>query len=281
MIHVDPALVAPAPAPAPAPSGAPASARALLERQQAMLSRLAEIGMAFAEAMGRQARDAGANLDPDTDAGEGADAAPAPTPAHPADAADPARLRDAGLAFARVARSVRMTIALQSRLARDLAILHREELRAAKTRRFDRRMRLSDALDEAVRTALAVRRASGERRWSDEQAMEGEAEHLADAAYERLTDAEDADPSGQSFALTVAGVCRDLGLPPDWTGRLMAEGPHADLGLHPGAGPDAGFASGGDGPSPVWPPDPAAAHRLDPAGDGPSAPPHHPPDPPA
>lgn len=264
MIHVDPALVAPAPAPAPAPSGAPASARALLERQQAMLSRLAEIGMAFAEALGRQARDAGEGE------GEGADAAPAA-----------ARLRDAGLAFARVARSVRMTIALQSRLARDLAILHREELRAAKTRRFDRRMRLSDVLDEAVRTALAVRRASGERRWSDEQAMESEAEHLADVAYERLTDAEDADPSGQSFALTVAGVCRDLGLPPDWTGRLMAEGPHADLGLHPGAGPDAGFASGGDGPSPAWPPDPAAAHRLDPAGDGPSAPPHHPPDPPA
>lgn len=278
MIHVDPAFIAPAPAPAPAPSGAPASARALLERQQAMLSRLAEIGMEFAEALGRQARDAGASLDPDDDADAGLDTDAAPAPAAPA---DPAYLRDAGLAFARVARSVRMTIALQSRLARDLAILHRDELRAAKTRRFDRRMRLSDVLDEAVRTALAVRRASGERRWSDEQAMESEAEHLADAAYERLTDAEDTDPSGQSFAVTVASVCRDLGLPPDWTGRLMAEGPHTDLDLHPGADPDAGFGGGGDGPSPGWPPDPPAAHRLDPVGADLSAPLHQPPDPPA
>src|SRR5687767_8630850 len=102
MIHVDPALVAPSPAAAPA-----TDARALIERQLAMLTRLAEIGMEIAEACGREAVAA-------PGAGEGA-------------AQTPERLRDPGLAFARVARAVRMTIALQSRLAKDLAALDRTD----------------------------------------------------------------------------------------------------------------------------------------------------------
>ena len=55
MIHVDPAQVAPRHVPAaPAADGA-TPARALIERQIAVLSRLTEIGMEIAEAAGRQA----------------------------------------------------------------------------------------------------------------------------------------------------------------------------------------------------------------------------------
>src|SRR4051794_18794903 len=99
MIHVGPAHVAPNTVPSPAPAGAPA--RALIERQLATLTRLAEIGMEIAEAAGRQAAAA------QSDAGEAA------LPGDP------------GLTYSRAARAVRLTIALQSRLAKDLAALDR------------------------------------------------------------------------------------------------------------------------------------------------------------
>jgi hypothetical protein len=67
--------------------------RDLLDRQLARLERLADIGMAMAEAIGRQATEPG----PDS----GAD------------------LSHAALGFSRVARAVRMTLALQSKLVTD------------------------------------------------------------------------------------------------------------------------------------------------------------------
>ena len=51
MTPFEPALIAPAAAPTP-----PGAARALIEGQMAMLSRLAEIGMEIAEACGRNAK---------------------------------------------------------------------------------------------------------------------------------------------------------------------------------------------------------------------------------
>ena len=104
MFHAAPALVAPVPAPAPA------DARALIEGQLVMLTKLAQVGMELAEAVGREAQ-----------------AAPI----------------EAGLAFARVARAVRMTIALQSRLAKDLAALDRADHMAEKARTTRPRIRLS------------------------------------------------------------------------------------------------------------------------------------------
>jgi hypothetical protein len=196
MIHVDPALIAPATRPAPA--AATAEARALIEGQMAMLTRLAQIGMEIAEACGREAC---AN----------------------AGAAEPAARHDPGLVFARVARAVRMTIALQSRLMKDLAALDRADDQAEKARTTRRRMRLSALVEEAARAQVAARREAGGQYWADEDAVEDEIEQLASEAYERLVDAEDGgDRLGRPFGEVVAGICADLGLSPDWTARLEA-----------------------------------------------------------
>ena len=125
MIHVDPALIAPDPAPAPADAPATVDARARIEGQLVMLDRLAAIGMEIAEACGREAKA------PPTEAPEGA--------ARP----------HTGLVFARVARAVRMTIALQSRLAKDLAALDRAEDIAERARKTKRRTRLAHLVEEA------------------------------------------------------------------------------------------------------------------------------------
>ena len=123
MIHLDPALIAPDPVPAatPADAAAPADARALIEGQMAMLTRLAQVGMELVEAVGREAKTAPV---------------------------------EAGLAFARVARAVRMTIALQSRLAKDLAALDRADHMAEKARTTRRRIRLSQLVEDAARAKM-------------------------------------------------------------------------------------------------------------------------------
>jgi hypothetical protein len=252
MIHVDPALVAPAAAPAPAT----APARALIEGQMAMLTRLAQIGMTIAETCGREAAAA-------------ADAGP--------DAAEPASPRDPGLTFARVARAVRMTIALQSRLAKDLAALDRADEQAERTRRSRRRDSLSGLIEEAARFQIAARRRAGDTRWADEDAIEDEIEQLSAEAYERLLDAEDDDFPDAAFHEAVAGIARDLGLSPDWTARLLATA--ADPPAHPGGGVVA--PRPGAGPAP--PPGPDPSPHPDPDSPPPGlawAPPAAPPQPP-
>ena len=193
MIHVDPAQVASHPVPAgpPALDGA-ASARALIERQLAMLTRLAEIGMEIAEAAGRQAA-------PDDRQG----------------GSEPAFRGDPGLAFARVARAVRMTIALQSRLAKDLADLDRAESQAAAAQVRARRARLHRLVEQAIEAEHA-----GHDDWDDDKI-----ERLSSDAWERLTDAaDDLDlvAAHAPFAQVVARICADLRLSPEWTARLMA-----------------------------------------------------------
>ena len=189
MIHVDPAQVASHPVPAQSPGAdGPAQARALIERQLAMLSRLAEIGMEIAEAAGRQATGAAGESD-----------APFRT--------DPA------LAYARVARAVRMTIALQSRLAKDLSELDQAEGKSEAARVAARRSRLHRLVEQAIEAGRA----------GDEDFDEDEIERLSSDAWERLTDAADeADFAGCApFAEVVARICEDLQLSPDWTARLM------------------------------------------------------------
>ena len=180
MIHVDPAHIAP---------GSATDPRALIERQMAMLSRLAEVGMEIAESCGREAKTAPI---------------------------------DAGLAFARVARAVRMTIALQSRLMKDLATLDRADEVAERARTTKRRTRLAQLLGDAARVKLDAQREAGSRFWADEEAIEDEIEALTSEGYERLIDAEDGDLWGRPFDAVVAGVCKDLGLSPDWTARIAA-----------------------------------------------------------
>jgi hypothetical protein len=200
MIHADPALFTPA----AAPPSAPAPARALIEGQMAMLTRLAQMGMDIAEAVRRDA------------CGDG--------PAEPAPQSSERR-RDHGLIFARVARAVRMTIALQSRLAKDLADLDRADERAASWRRSKRRTRLADLVQEAAETLVTTRReaerAPGGPDW-DEAEVEAEIEQMAHVAYERLVDAEDGDLMGRPFDEVVARICSDLGMPPERAARLMS-----------------------------------------------------------
>jgi hypothetical protein len=196
MIHLDPTLIASGPVPAAAPAHAPMPARARIEGQLAMLDRLAQIGMELAEACGREAK-------ADT--------------AAPADTADGSARRDPGLTFARVARGVRMTIALQSRLLKDLAALDRADECAEAARKSNRRMRLRRLVVQAAEAQVASRDHD-----LDEDALEDEIEYLASEAYERLTDAEEGDFLGRPFHEAVAAICADLGLSPDWAVRLTA-----------------------------------------------------------
>ena len=296
MIPVDAALVAPAPAPASAaaPPMASSDARARIEDQLAMLTRLAQVGMAIAEDCGRQVAHAASH------AGQ---------PADPEAPAPPAPRHDPGLVFARVARAVRMTIALQSRLAKDLDEFDKAQARAEDWRRFDRRQRLSRQVREAAHVLVTTRReaeqGASDDPWSEFPA-ETEIEKMSAVAYERLVDAEDGRLLGRPFDEVVAQICRDLGMTPDRTARLLAslEAPPgeglADQGTAPAAArpPDADADPDPDpnpdpdpGPGPDDPPPPLPAWTLPawtgPAWTGPSwngpawtrspAPPHPPP----
>ena len=166
----------------------------MIERQLARLDRLAEIGMEIAEAAGRQAAQA--------------------APESPQGGSEPAPLRDPALAYARVARAVRMTIALQSSLAKDLADLDRTEAQAAATQVRARRARLHRLVEQAIEAEHA----------GDEDFDDDEVERLSRDAWEALADADDgADFAGCApFAEVVARICDDLRLSPEWTARLMA-----------------------------------------------------------
>jgi hypothetical protein len=137
------------------------------ERHLAMLARLAEIGMEIAEEAGRQAPG---------EAGKGPQAA------------DPA------LSFARTARAVRLTIALEARLAADRLATRRPE--AARRR---------DRIHTKVERALEAERDDAD-----------EVETLATAAWEQLTETDDADLLDRPIHEVVARICADLGLSPAW-----------------------------------------------------------------
>jgi hypothetical protein len=201
MIRVDPASVATDPAPLPA--------RALIDQQLVMLTRLAEIGMEIAEEAGRQATGRAP-----------AEGTPMPDPA---------------LAYTRVARAVRMTIALQSRLMDGLAALDR----GGKVTRAERRARLGRLVERACEA---------------EPAEGDEAEHLRHEARERLAEADiDAEIDDLTFAEVVARICGDLGLSPERTARIVAAAEEAGE-----ASPAAVRPPGGPG---LLPPRPVGARR--------------------
>ncbi|HTI67893.1 MAG TPA: hypothetical protein VL460_10165 [Caulobacteraceae bacterium] len=158
---------------APPAADRDASARDLIERQMAMLTRLAEIGMEIAEAAGRKARALA----------EGGETG----------AVDP------GLSYARAARAVRLTIALQSRLAKDLAGLGRAETLARVAEAARRRDRIHRRVEQAIGT---------------ERYDEDEVERLSSDAWERLTDEDDGDLLERPIDEVVARICQDLGLSP-------------------------------------------------------------------
>jgi hypothetical protein len=193
-----PALIETAPCTAepcgPAADNAEDWARPLIERQLAMLGRLAEAGLEIAVALERQATAADAD-------------------------APPVARGDIALAYARVARAVRMTLALQSKLIKDLQALEAgaaQALADAEAEQDDVQLALEE--DRKARIERIVGRVIKAER-DDKDAVE----RLAAEASERLDD-EDlyGDVLARPFSEVVADIRRDLGLHPDW-GRLAQE----------------------------------------------------------
>jgi hypothetical protein len=104
-----------------------------------------------------------------------------------------------GLVFARIARAVRQTFALEARLAEE----RRTAEAASAARRVERRK-------TKVRTAV--------ERVLDAEPEESDAENLFYDLTERLeTDYDDADITDRPIGELVARICRDLGVTPDWS----------------------------------------------------------------
>lgn len=168
------------------PPTAETSARALIERRLVMLGRLAEIGMEIAEAAGSRAT-----------AGEARPAKPAKGIADPA------------LAYARAARAVRLTLALQSRLLEERAMLERGETCALAAEASRRRDRVHARVEEAIEAA----RGDGMEGEFPEFEEADDPERLSSAAWERLVETDDAELMARPFDEVVAVICRELGLP--------------------------------------------------------------------
>ena len=180
---------APEPTPCPSPDTR-CSTEAMEARHSGVLQELAEIGMEHAriglghalnETMGR----------------------PVPRPA-----ADPQ------LGYARVARSVRQTLALEAKF-REGSTARAEK---AETERVAERQARGEACKSDVREAVEqlIETEAGESREGLERA-----ERLLDDLYERLDDAPDEDFADVSVRQAIETICRDLGLTPDW--RLWAD----------------------------------------------------------
>ena len=165
-----------------------------------MLRELAELGMDMA----RDVRDR-------------AVAEPKPEPAsdQPTTADEPAKddgkADSLARAFARLSRSVRMTLALHTKLLEDYRKSD-EERAAERTRRAAaaRDAHRANQRDKVKRVAEATIDAETGEDWN-------EREDLLDALSERLKDFDDyADLGNRSIGEIIARICRDLGLKPDW-----------------------------------------------------------------
>ena len=179
--------------PAPTDSAEQDWTRPLVERQLQMLGELAEIGLEVARAVERQAKTAGSEVD----------------------------AQRLAMAYARAARALRMTIALQARLIDDLGA------------RQDAATRKRAVAEQADDDALAVRQETHKVRVVGivERVIEAVRQDLDFDEVSRLVlkaetllDDEDLydDVLSRPIGELVARICRDLGLSPDWP-RLAEE----------------------------------------------------------
>ncbi len=178
--------------PQPATTGVPASAavpdlaRAQLERQLWVLGQLAEGGLEIARAIERRAT-----------SDESPDAVLDATP----------------MAYARVARAVRMTILLQSKLIADLQALEAKAAHeAAQANSLNGTQRVCRVHDQKRRIGRTVARIA----WADDQDLE-RAQRLGRETVERLEQDElYGDILTRPFSEIIAQICDDMGLEPDW-----------------------------------------------------------------
>jgi hypothetical protein len=187
-------------------------ARATLAGQIERLGRLAEAGLGIATALEQRA------------AGEAAQAIGAQPQVAPQDAPR----GDLGLTYARVARAVRLTIALQSKLLNEVRAHDETEARERAAGADDQAAEAAaqaDAADRALRGRDKARLDRVERIVQrainaeyDEDEDEDVIEKLSREAADRL---DDEDIYGDLTRLTngeiVERICRDLGLSPDWS----------------------------------------------------------------
>jgi hypothetical protein len=156
-------------APATRPEPPPIDTRPMVERQLAVLGRLAEAGLEIAIGLEAQAKGGPVVV-------EG----------------------DLAMAYNRVARAVRQTIMLQSRLI--------QELKDRETAAASRKAQARASAARLIRGAIEDDRANDAER----------AERLSREAAERLRLEDFSDLITRPFAEAVAQICRDLGLSPDW-----------------------------------------------------------------
>jgi hypothetical protein len=168
---------------------APEWARALLERQLWILGQLAEGGLEIARAIERQAT------------GEGSEeGAPQVVEAH------------IPMAYARVARAVRMTILLQSKL---IGELQNVEIKAAQES-LARSPRAIDRPRLEREQKARIGRIVGRIVWADREDA-AESDRQERLAVELLDQDElYGDILTRPVSEIIAHICRDLGLEPDW-----------------------------------------------------------------
>jgi hypothetical protein len=160
-------------------SETPDLAKARIERHLGLLAELAEIGMDLAREVRRQALDQ-------------------------TDAAPPAA--ELALTFSRIARAVRQTVALESKLAEETpsGLAVRPALDVSDRWRSARRKRQVKVIVGRVLEA--------------ESNSDFEANRLFKERDERLNDGdEEADFADCPIGELVARICRDLGVNPDWS----------------------------------------------------------------
>jgi len=164
---------------------AEAEARAVVQRQLQVLERLAQIGMTIAEALEQQVTAQGTQV----------------------------VAAEAALAYARVSRAVRLTVALQSTVLEASQALDR----AAGSRRHEQRCNAERERQQHARAHRERVDRVLDRVIEAGASSEAEGERLANEAGERLErDDIYGDLAERSVSEIIDLVCRDLGLSPDW-----------------------------------------------------------------
>ncbi len=194
----------------PIPEPAPDSdwARPLIERQLALLGRLAEAGLEIALAVERQATGQQAQ-----------DEAPVAA--------------DVSLAYARVSRAVRLTVALQSKRIEALQALESGAV-SARDEAQDIARRLTPEYGRKARVERIVERViKTEYEKADAEEIEETLDRMLIEAGERLDDEDQyGDVLDRPLSELVADICRDLGLKPDWS--VLSQEPWAVAELESG-----------------------------------------------
>ena len=161
-------------------------ARALLERQLWMLGRLAEVGLEIAQAIERQAT---------------------------SDEARAVVSGDIPLAYARVARAVRLTLMLQSKVICELQSLERREAHEARCAQINADV-ARPRLERARKTR--IQRIVGRVAWAQGEDGDGIERVMREAGEQLEQDDVYGDVLSRPVSELVALICRQLGLEPDW-----------------------------------------------------------------